>query len=332
MRRMIVVVLVGVTALAGCSGQDAAQDDVATTADRASGSDAALDVDDGASDEARGDEPADTDAADGNAAGGNAADAGVAGGGLEGTTVLAASRSAGRRVIRTAEIELEAEDTDGTTDEVMRLADRAGGFVATTDLRRDEEDLLRGTVVLRVPAADLVEVLRDLEALAEHTPVSRIDERDVTDETSDLEARLTNLTTYEQELRSLLADVREDTSAPDDLLRIFERIREVRAEIDTIEGRLASLADQVALATVSVRIEPSRTASAVTDPTWQPLETVREALTTAARGLSRVADVTIWFTVGILPVLLAVAAVPAAAVAWRRSRRRVPASATDPVA
>lgn len=314
MRHMIVGLLVALTALAGCSGQDdAGHDDVEAAADHASGL---------AGDAAGGEAPA-HDADDGRPSDGGTED-------TAGSTVLTASRSAGRRVIRTAEIELVAEDTDETTDDVLRLAEHAGGFVATTDLRRDDEELLRGTVVLRVPADDLVEVLRDLEALAVHTPVSRIDERDVTDETSDLEARLTNLTTYEQELRTLLADVREDTSSPDDLLRIFERIREVRAEIDTIEGRLASLSDQVALATVSVRIEPSRTALAVTDPTWQPLETLHEALTTAARGLSRVADVAIWLTVGILPVLLVVAAVPAAAaVVWRRARGQTPTSAPD---
>jgi hypothetical protein len=320
MRRMIVVVvLLGVTALAGCSGQDA--EDAATNPDveRVTG---VRDV--GGPADAPDDGAAEAVARDADAAHGDT-------GGTSDTTVPAVSRVAGRRVIRTAEIELVSDDTDETVDEVMRLADRSGGFVATTDLRRDDEDLLRGTVILRVPSADLVEVLRDLQALAVRTPVSRIDEHDVTDETSDLEARLTNLTTYEQELRSLLADVREDTSSPDDLLRIFERIREVRAEIDTIDGRLASLADQVELATVAVHLEPSRTALAVTDPTWRPLETVREALTAAARGLSRVADVAIWVAVGVLPVLLVVALPPLAlAVAWRRSRRRTPPGAPDP--
>ena len=104
----------------------------------------------------------------------------------------------------------------------------------------------------------------------------------------------------------------------------------MRAEIDTIEARLASLADQVSLATVDVHIEPAPGALPVTDPTWAPLDTVREAFTAAARGLSRVADVAIWVTVGVLPVLL-VAAAPLGVllVAWRRLRPRGPATPAD---
>ena len=39
---------------------------------------------------------------------------------------------------------------------------------------------------------------------------------------------------------------------------------EVRAEIDTVEARLTALSDQVALATVTVRLEPGRGALPVT--------------------------------------------------------------------
>jgi hypothetical protein len=233
------------------------------------------------------------------------------------------SATLGRRVIRTAEIELLVDDPDTAADDVMAVADRAGGFVATTDLRRDTDEVLRGTIVLRVPSQDLLEVLADLEELAVSAPVSRIDERDVTTETADLEARRTNLTAYEQELRTLLADVRESTGSPDDLLRIFERIREVRAEIDQIEGRLESLSDQVQLATVTVRLDPVGTALPVADPSWQPAATFHEALGVAARGLSRLVDGAIWLGVGVLPVAAAVVLpVGALALAWRRLRRQ----------
>jgi hypothetical protein len=297
--------------LAGCSADDAASPDATLDAGRA--------VDDAGAPE----EMAEMDEAE--APAGDAQD-GTAGDAAPGSGELRPiSATLGRKVIRTAEVELKVDDPDAAADGVMDLADRAGGFVATTDLRRDEDEVLRGTLTIRVPSEQLLDVLRDLEDLAVSTPVSRIDERDVTTETADLEARRTNLTTYEQELRTLLADVREDTSSPDDLLRIFERIREVRAEIDQIDGRLSSLSDQVDLATVTVRLTPVSTALPVSDPTWQPGETVREALAAAARGLSRVVDGVIWVGLGMLPVL-AVVLLPFVlpVVAWRRWRRHTP--------
>jgi hypothetical protein len=322
LRRLVLLLCLGLL-LAACSADDAAEQ-ATGDADRTSGELAGP----AGPDAEQAEEPAFDDAAgappvpdDGQAPDGGHADDGEAGTGPGDLRPISATL--GRRVIRTAEIELQLADPEAAAAEVIRVADRAGGFVATTDLRRDDDRVLRGTITLRVPSDDLLDVLGDLEDLAVSAPLSRIDERDVTTETADLEARRTNLTTYEEELRTLLADVREDTSSPDDLLRIFERIREVRAEIDQIEGRLASLADQVDLATVTVRLTPASSALPVGDPAWEPRETLHEALAAASRGLSRIVDAGIWLGVGVLPVTAAVV-LPVAVVAltWRRLRRQ----------
>jgi SepF-like predicted cell division protein (DUF552 family) len=228
----------------------------------------------------------------------------------------------GRRVVRTATLELESADPNRLVQELTSTVSAAGGFVATSDLRRDDQGVVRGTVTVRVPSEQLDATLDDLEELADNAPVRRIDERDVTVESADLEAQLDNLTAYETELRTLLADVRETTTRPEDLLTVFERIRQVRAEIDQLQGRLAVLSDQVSLATITVTITPSSTAVPVTDPTWEPGSTAREALTAAARALSGIADAAIWVGLAVLPVL-AVFAVPIglALVIWRRRHR-----------
>jgi SepF-like predicted cell division protein (DUF552 family) len=241
----------------------------------------------------------------------------------------------GRRVVRTATIELESGDPNRLVQELTSTVTGAGGFVATADLRRDEQGVVRGTVTVRVPSEALDATLDDLEELADNAPVRRIDERDVTVESADLEAQLDNLTAYETELRALLADVRETTTRPEDLLTVFERIRQVRAEIDQLQGRLAVLSDQVSLATITITITPTSTAVPVTDPTWEPGSTAREALTAAARALSGIADAAIWVGLAVLPVL-AVFAIPAAAVwaLWRRRRSDAPTppNATPPPA
>jgi SepF-like predicted cell division protein (DUF552 family) len=242
----------------------------------------------------------------------------------------------GRRVVRTATLELESADPNRLVQELTATVASAGGFVATSDLRRDEQGVVRGTVTVRVPSEALDATLDDLEELADNAPIRRIDERDVTVESADLEAQLDNLTAYETELRTLLADVRETTTRPEDLLTVFERIRQVRAEIDQIQGRLAVLSDQVSLATIAVTITPTSTAVPVADPTWQPGSTARDALTAATRALSGIADAAIWFTLAVLPVI-AVIAVPtgAAWLLWRRRSRgeaAAPPSAGSPSA
>jgi hypothetical protein len=239
------------------------------------------------------------------------------------TTTTAATL--GRRVIRTATLELESADPNRLAQEVARTVQARGGFVATSDLRRDDQGVLRGTVTVRVPSEGLDATLDELEALADHAPVRRVDERDVTVEAADLEAELANLTAYESELRALLGDVRETTSRPEDLLTVFERVRSVRSEIDQLQGRLAVLADQVSLATITVTIAPTRTVVAAADPGWAPGDTAREALASALRTLRGLADAAIWLTLAVLPVL-AVFGLPllAALWAWRHRRTATP--------
>lgn len=248
--------------------------------------------------------------------GGGASDA------QDGGEVSPASSVLGRRVVREADLELRVEDPDEARDRIEEVADAAGGFLATTDLRRDEDGVLSGSMVLRVPSEELTTVVTDLEDLATRVPVSRIDERDVTVETTNLEAELDNLRAYETELRELLADVREGTDRADDLLPVYERLREVRGEIDRASGQLDVLDDQVSLSTVRVELEPSPAAIPVSDPGWAPGETLRSAVAVASRGLAAVADAAIWLVVAVLPVV-AVVAVPIGALglAWRRWRR-----------
>jgi hypothetical protein len=305
-----VAVLAGV--LAGCSSDDAGTADLDTTASDDAGAPAV-----------------ERDVADTDTGTPSAADTE---GSATGEEVAApASATLGRRVIRTAELVLEVDDPAAVADQVVTIAADAGGFVATTDLTRDEEGVVRGTIVVRVPAAALVPTVDALEALATAVPVNRIDEVDVTAESTDLEAQLTNLTAYEGELRQLLADVRETTTRPDDLLTVFERVRSVREEIDRIEARLAVLDDQVALSTITVTLRPAVRALPVSDPTWQPGGTAREALTALSRTMTGIADAAIWIVLAVVPVL-AVIALPlvAAGLGWRAYRRRHPRAAAPP--
>jgi hypothetical protein len=236
--------------------------------------------------------------------------------------LLTISSSSARRVIRTAELVIEVERPAEAADEVAAIAARAGGFVAEADLQRDRQDVVQGTITLRVPSERLFDVVEQLDELGVAVPLRRIDEQDVTGEATDLEARRTNLREYEEQLRALLADVRETTTRPDDLLTVFERIRGVREEIDRIDARLAVLGDQVALSTVYVTLRPAAAAIPLSDPTWQPTQTVREALTATARLLTGVADATIWMALTVLPLVLVIG-IPGLGLLllWRRYGR-----------
>lgn len=235
----------------------------------------------------------------------------------------------GRHVVRSAEIIVQTTDTTAAFDDILAIAERAGGYAATTDISRDDAGMVSGWVTLRVPSDRLEDVVRDIEATGETVPRSRIDEYDVTMEVVDVEARLSNLQTFETELLALLREVREGDPSAEDLVTVFERIRSVRQEIDQLEARQTALRDQVSMATVHVGIEQKRTAS---DVSWSPSGTLADAFEATARLLTNVADGVIWLLVTVVPIAIAVLAVPTLVfwIWWRRRRREPRPDAVAP--
>jgi hypothetical protein len=131
--------------------------------------------------------------------------------------------------------------------------------------------------------------------------------QDISEEYSDLEAQLKNLTAYEDELRLLLADVRERPDAkPEDLLNVFESIRQVRGEVEQLQGRQRLYDSQVALATVSVTLTPSEALEPIAKEGWNAGTIFRNALRGLVAGLQWLASAVIWLGVFFLPILLLV--------------------------
>lgn len=238
----------------------------------------------------------------------------------------------GRHVIRSAYLELEGDDTAELLDAIVRAAERAGGYAATTDLARDADGVVTGWLTLRVPSERLDDLVATLEDLADAVPSSRIDEYDVTWEVTDIEARLSNLRSFETELLALLSEVREATPDADELLSVFERIRQTRLEIEQLEARRTSLADQVAMSTVSVHITQTPAPPAASDVEWLPVETLREAWAATVRTFATIGDAAIWLVVTALPVTLVVVVIPVIVIGLlvRRRRRRVNAATPPP--
>jgi hypothetical protein len=227
----------------------------------------------------------------------------------------------GRDRIRTAWITLELDDPEAAVDEVAAVAEARGGYLALADLLRDDASgELGGTVTLRVPSDELLPTLDALEALAESAPERRIEEEDVGAELTDLRARVVNLTAYEEELRTLLTDVRSATSDPDDLLPVVERLQSVRSDIDRLRAQRDALEERVALSTVTVTLRPTRDGGPIATAAWAPLRTLQEAWAATGRALAVVADAAIWIAVTALPVALVLAGPPL--LLWRAVRRR----------
>ncbi|MEX0869061.1 MAG: DUF4349 domain-containing protein [Nitriliruptoraceae bacterium] len=248
------------------------------------------------------------------------------GGGSDPIPPIEPGAPTGRHVVRSADITIRVDEPDRATDTVIAIAERAGGYAATIDVSNDDVGLSYSWLTLRVPTDRLEDVVDEIADVGDEVPHSRIDEYDVTMEVVDIDARLSNLRAFEDELLQLLTEVRESEPDAEALLAVFSRIREVRAEIDQLEARQTALEDQIDYATIHVGIEQHRAAAEIA---WDPGSTLRDAFAATVRLLTVVVDGVIWTVVTVLPIAVAVLALPAlvGVVVWRRRRRATPGDA-----
>ena len=241
-----------------------------------------------------------------------------------------------RKVIRQAQLQLEADDTRAALDRIIAMAEDAGGFVADATVHpvEGEQDQPSADITLRIPASELTGVMTAIKGSVEKVISESQGAQDVTDQFIDLEARLTNLETLEVELRALLAEVRQQPEAdPDKLLRVYNEISLVRGQIEQIQGQLNYLDDVVDLATLTIGLTPTPSAVPIVEDTWEPVEVARDALRNLVTGLQGVADWGIHFALFTLPMLLLVLGVPALIgfAAFRQWKKRRPPTPPNPV-
>jgi hypothetical protein len=245
-------------------------------------------------------------------------------------SVASAMEDTTRKVIETASIQMEVADPAATAGTIRALAIQFGGYVSDEQTYRQTTDgPTYSSLQIRVPTDRLADFLDAVQGDALEVLSLTTSSVDISEQYSDLEAQLENLTAYEDELRLLLSDVRDRPGAtPDDLLAVYESIRQVRGEIEQLQGRQQLWDSQVALATVSVTLTPSETVEPIVEEGWNAGSIFRAALRGLVSGLQWLASVVIWFVIFVLPILVLIL-IPVGFVIWFVRRRRRQAAQHD---
>lgn len=206
-----------------------------------------------------------------------------------------------RMILYTATLTLQVRDVPGSIDAVAALAERAGGLVAGTSVRHEGERML-ATLTLRVPARTYNQVMGDLRRLGLKVVDEQSGSRDVGEEYADLASQLRNLEATEAQYLALMKQAR----TIEEILRVQQRLGEVRGQIEQTRGRMQYLERQSDMANITVHLAlpPVKDGKNGWDPlaeaekSWQASLVVLQALATA---VIRVA-VFLWWLVP--PVLL----------------------------
>lgn len=196
--------------------------------------------------------------ADSSAAAGAAAPAVDVGapGGPEAAPGTPGQPAADRQVVQTASASVAVEDPAAGAQRVSELVEAAGGRVderTEQAASQDEQDGGGATadLVVRVPADALTGVLADLEDLGDVESV-QVSRSDVTAAVVDLDARISALQSSATRLQGLM----DGAATTEALLAAEKALAERQGELESLQSRRASLADQVELSTLTVQLRP----------------------------------------------------------------------------
>ncbi len=225
-----------------------------------------------------------------------------AGAGVEGS-----SGEFDRKIIKTADLGIRAENVREVASEAQRVTDDFGGSVLESRVDRGG-DFVSADLVLSVPSPEFEEALDELRALGEEITNDAVRGEDVTEEFVDLESQERNLLAAEESLLNLYEDVENVNEA----LAIERELSGVRGQIETAQGRIEYLENRTSSSQITLDILP--TASPV-EVAWNPATVVANAWNASLAVLQTLATAAISAVVfgwWLAPILLA------GFVWWRR--------------
>lgn len=152
-----------------------------------------------------------------------------------------------RKLIKDGSLSFRTSKLERTKGQVLELCKTLNASISNETLN-NFEDRISYSQTIRVPADQFEVLIEGLEKLAEKVESKSIQSRDVTEEFIDVETRLKTKTAIEVRYRELL----KQAHTVEDILAIERELGNVRQEIESTEGRLNYLKDQVSLSTLQL--------------------------------------------------------------------------------
>jgi len=217
-----------------------------------------------------------------------------------------------RMIVRTANMDLVVKDVTQTLDNIAQLATKYGGFVVSSQVSGEEQDM-RGWISIRVVDDKLDQSLSEIRNLAVRVKSESTSGQDVTEQYMDLDARLNNAQATEKQYLELL----NKATAVEDILKIYQSLSQVRQDIEQIKTQMLYLERTSSMSLISVSLEPEATAKPLVKAGWSALE----ALKSAVRGIVTfgqwLGTLAIWLLI-FIPVWGTIVGI----IWWRRRKKR----------
>jgi Domain of unknown function (DUF4349) len=162
-----------------------------------------------------------------------------------------------RKIVRNAELDLEAESPEIAQQRITSIAEMKGGFVvesqqSMSDIKAANRDI--GTMTVRVPADKFSEALDEIRKTSSRVVSETVKGEDVTEEYIDVEAQLK----AKKALEAQFMEIMKRASRVDEALEVQSELADVRTEIEKIEGRKRFLENKSSLSTIKITLRTAQ--------------------------------------------------------------------------
>jgi hypothetical protein len=158
-----------------------------------------------------------------------------------------------KKIIKTGTINITAENIEKTKKYIDTLVIEFNAFYASENLSNTDYSHSY-TLTIRVPSNHFDDFIREIEAARLDITYKSIAGKDVTEEYIDIETRLQNKRNYLKRYNELVLKA----NTIKEILEIEEKIRGIEEEIESVQGRLNYLENQVALSTLDLTLSKEK--------------------------------------------------------------------------
>lgn len=152
-----------------------------------------------------------------------------------------------RKLIKEGRVEFKTENLKATRQAILTAVEKYKGYVSS-DQEFNYPGRKSNTVVVRVPADNFDAFLSDATAGVARFESKTVDVKDVTEEFLDVEARLKTKKALEARYVELLNRAKSVT----EILEIEKQLGQLRGDVESVEGRLKYLQNQVSFSTLTM--------------------------------------------------------------------------------
>jgi hypothetical protein len=190
------------------------------------------------------------------------------------TSPAAANPDWDKKIIKTADINLEVKNFKPYSESLKRMVRSYGGYLAQEE-ENSSNYKIENAVVIKVPVSQFDDMITHLASDSDKMVEKKISSQDVTMEMVDTKSRMETKREMRERYLTLLKQARNIS----EVLKVQHEIDEIQEDMEAASGRIAYLQHSSAYSTINLRYFQILDPGAVNEPSPSFLHKLKDAFT-----------------------------------------------------